>query len=458
MIGLVVDNPKRDLNGLVLVSYELAARGVSSALVPMYQQGVEVPLLGLNAVVLNYARPNNRPLIESYKRLGLSVFILDTEGGILSAAGLDSPSNWARVFRESGIASYIDGYFFWGEEVGRAFERESALPLERIHVTGCPRFDFCHEPLRQILDFPRSGYILVNTNFSGINPYFTPSESEEREVFVAAGWEPGYVDTMLGDMRKAFAGYLDAIEHLARALPHQAVLIRPHPFENSKLYDDRFVGLANVIVDGRENVHNAISRSRCVVHLNCGTAIESVMMERVPLSLEFLNSDRLRDHAPLPSRVSYHVADPADLVRAVEDIETIARSFPFREHYRRFIQTWFHLGDGAAASRIAQVLASACKSPPVRNIAASFGSGFARPSPMQRLQGLAASILGPKRIASLRARHESTRRSKEFSIGEVEAILQKLAGTSPRNRGAQAIPTRHPATKALMSSIAILPG
>src|SRR5207249_797028 len=39
--GLIVDNPKRDPDGLVLLSRQLAIRGTSSALVPMYQQGIE---------------------------------------------------------------------------------------------------------------------------------------------------------------------------------------------------------------------------------------------------------------------------------------------------------------------------------------------------------------------------------------------------------------------------------
>src|SRR5438552_18806533 len=117
MIGLIVDNPKRDLDGLVLVSRELAIRGTSSALVPMYQQGVEITLLGLNAVVINYARPNNRALIEGYKAMGLSVFVLDTEGGVLSRSGSDYPATWAPRFRESELGPLIDGYFFWGSGV-----------------------------------------------------------------------------------------------------------------------------------------------------------------------------------------------------------------------------------------------------------------------------------------------------------------------------------------------------
>ena len=128
MIGLVVDNPKRDLDGLVLLSRQLAARGISSALVPMYQQGIEIPLLDVNAVVLNYARPNNRALIESYKAMGLSVFVLDTEGGVLSSAGLDSPDNWARRFQESGARAIRRRLFFLGRGSGAGIPARPRAP------------------------------------------------------------------------------------------------------------------------------------------------------------------------------------------------------------------------------------------------------------------------------------------------------------------------------------------
>jgi len=42
-IGLVVDHPKRDLAGSVLLAYQLARRSASVVIVPMYEQAVDVP-------------------------------------------------------------------------------------------------------------------------------------------------------------------------------------------------------------------------------------------------------------------------------------------------------------------------------------------------------------------------------------------------------------------------------
>src|SRR3979411_3101357 len=79
-VCLIVDNPLRDLEGLVLLGRELATRGVKVTLVPMYEQGFDVPALQPDLVLLNYTRPNNADLIKAYKRAGILVGILDTEG------------------------------------------------------------------------------------------------------------------------------------------------------------------------------------------------------------------------------------------------------------------------------------------------------------------------------------------------------------------------------------------
>ena len=44
-VCLLVDNPLRDLEGLVLLGWQLAAKGATVTLVPMYEQGFDVPAL-----------------------------------------------------------------------------------------------------------------------------------------------------------------------------------------------------------------------------------------------------------------------------------------------------------------------------------------------------------------------------------------------------------------------------
>src|SRR6516165_918795 len=169
-IGLVVDHPHRDLEGSVLLARRLVARGGEPVLVPMYQQGIEQALLGLDAIVVNYYRPNTASALRRWRADGLATFVLDTEGGVLSESGHDSPPAFASALARLHVADGVDGYLFWGEKLARAVRDIGALPAERIAVTGCPRFDLCAEPWRRRLGPRGADYVLINTNFSLINP------------------------------------------------------------------------------------------------------------------------------------------------------------------------------------------------------------------------------------------------------------------------------------------------
>ena len=59
---------------------------------------------------------------------------------------------------------------------------------ERLEVTGCPRYDYCSAPWSALLEYIERDFVLVNTNFSAINPQFSRSAEDEIEVFIRTGW------------------------------------------------------------------------------------------------------------------------------------------------------------------------------------------------------------------------------------------------------------------------------
>src|SRR3546814_3779095 len=80
LVCLIVDNPLRDLNGLILLAYFLARRNLDVWLVPMYEQWAEINAIRPDAVMVNYIRGNNRNHVISYLRSGMTVGVLETEG------------------------------------------------------------------------------------------------------------------------------------------------------------------------------------------------------------------------------------------------------------------------------------------------------------------------------------------------------------------------------------------
>jgi len=403
-------------------------------------------------VVMNYARPVNRALTEGYAQAGIAVYVLDTEGGVLADDGPSTPARQATYVAESGYADLLAGYFFWGPVLRDAFAARGVLPDERLHLTGCPRFDFAAPSLRALHPPRRTGHVLVNTNYPAINPRFVAGR-DDAGALRAVGYDADYVDRLLDDTRRIMAGLIATVRRLAGELPDQLFVLRPHPFESEAVYHQAFAGLANVSVEGQGDVIEALKGARALLHVNCGTAIEAIMLEVPPLSLEFLNTSHMRAHASLPSRASVSIDDPAELVAAIADG---CPRFDPRARHAEFVEPWFHLNDGRAAERVAFILArdlAGARRGTGSGLLRSLQASRARPSAGQRLQALAGNILGTHGAGGLRTWGQPRRREKRFAAADVDGLLQAL-GEGPA-APPKAVRARHPLTKAPLASLVI---
>jgi len=426
-LGFVVDHPRRDLPGAATFAHAAASRGCDTYLIPMYEQGTDVPLLPLDALVVNYARPANTDLVKTYTSEGLPVFVLDTEGGILTETGTNTPERLGSLLKERGFDQTLAGYFFWGSRLRDAFSGRSGLPDDKLVVTGCPRFDYASSRWRAALTHPRRDFVLMNASFPLVNPLFATDTATEQAAVVSAGWDAQYISALTREITEAFVQFKLTTGRLARDLPGQTFLVRPHPFENHETYEREFAGLPNVVVDGAGSVLNVIANSTCLVHLNCSTAVEAVMLDKLPISLEFLNTPRMLGHAPLPSRISQHATSYEELADMVSRPREYAAKFPFVERYRDSIHPWFHANDGAAAERVVDaILARIGPRTAPTSVTRSLSASRTSLRLSQRMQSLAANVFGSLATGTIRARMKAVRREKFFSARDVSQPLDGL--------------------------------
>ncbi len=443
-----------------MLGHALAKHGVETALIPLYDQAVDVPLLGLDGLIINYARPVNLELVRGYKDSGLPVWVLDTEGGVLADDGANSPQRLATYIRDSGYSKLLAGYFFWGGTLHEAFVRHSGMDVRQLHLTGCPRFDFAATRWRGLLKHDRKGYILINANFTLVNPLFAKSPEEELRTLIAAGWKEDYIEKLVADSKQILANFIDAVNRLASRFPERQFMLRPHPFENAERYRTAFVDTDNVEVDGLGSVLNVIQNSECVLHLNCGTSIEAIMLDKLPLAMEFLNTPHMSQHSTLPSRVSLRADTEQQLYEYISDIPGASRRFDFGSRYREQIHPWFYLNDGFAADRVAGALiasldkrgATGSRSSIRRSLASS--RRVSRTS--QRAQAVIANLFGSRLTGQLRATLQPKRAAKQLHRMDIANVLGSLAlheGVGTRRVDL----ARHPMTGMPLSSVLIRP-
>jgi surface carbohydrate biosynthesis protein len=458
-VGLILDNPRRDLRGTLLVAHQLLRRGHEVSVIPMYLQGTDVPLLGLDGILVNFVRSKNLELLRAYKAMGLRVFVLDTEGGNLSLDGANAPAQWGRRLREDGVGEVVDHYFLWGRALHEAFCAESGLPASRLHVTGCPRYDVCHPRWQPLIRSSGAPYVLVNTNFPAINPVFNKTRQEESRAYVEAGWDAAYVEAFFSELAALFERYLSVLRELFRDNAQQRFLVRPHPFENEAAYRERLSDLGNVVVDSRGDVFDALGNASCLIHLNCTTAVEACLMGRASISLEFLNTDLLKRHWPLPSTVSHCARDVQEVHDLIRSPERLAGAGASAEVMAR-IEPWFHTADGEAGARVAALIDRVLREDGPRDrpysIGRSLRSSRERPRPAQVLQGALGNLLGSRRVGRLRGLQDESRRRKEVPLDTVRTGLREI-GQCNGGEGAEVAYARHPWTRQPLATIQVTP-
>lgn len=424
-VCIVVDNPLRDLDGAVLLARQLTASGYKATLVPMYDQGFVIPALKPDMVVLNYFRKNNLELVRLYKKLGIVVAVVDTEG--LTA----SPEHYAQLIHSVGSMELVDLYCVWGRGQYEAVRACGELADSRLVLTGCQRNDFASYPWRAALRSHREAdYVLINTNFPVANPRFSAGQSAEIETMLGNNVKRSFAEQFVRDNVEVCEKVKSTIARLAHDFPHQRFVLRPHPFERLEGYVE-LSQLNNVEVIQEGTSFEWLACAKLLLHLNCSTAIEATMLGVPALSLEWLNKDTLR--LKTAGDVSTPLSSYADLADAIRhSIAGLAFAPPSKETLQK-IEDSYHLIDGRASERICSAI-QRCFEANVEKLSQPLKSckrGF-RAKVIHALR-LLIGLNGAVKVQQLifRRKYAEKRESKKLDPGVVRDILDRLHNAAP---------------------------
>lgn len=423
-IGLVVDHPIRDLDGLCLVAQMLVERGHEAVLMPFYSQHFDLPNLRLDAIVLNYARPANLALAEAAAARGIALCVLDTEGGLIPEDGPTSASGIARFLRRSGLDKRLALYLFWGQKLRDRVVAESALDPARAIVTGCPRFDLAHSPYEKPRQKGR-GKVLVNTNFPVVNAARVQGYDSGGSIDAQALRDVGFGERDIADLamnvRTVMQRMIETIRALAIARSARQFVVRPHPFERMEPYEAALTDLPNITVERSGTAMEALEAADCLLHVNCTTAIEACLVGVPPISLDFINAPLLSAMARLPGEISHRADGIAETLAMIDRAHKLPAAPAIDQ-----ILPFFGPLDGKAAQRVAEILGNAPLQSP----------GAQSAKPRRRLATLAGRVIGSSAIERARTLLEPSRAIKAFTASDVRSRIDRFAkahGTKAAN-------------------------
>jgi surface carbohydrate biosynthesis protein len=211
--------------------------------------------------------------------------------------------------------------FAWGDDNADLWRRSSAYHGAPIYVAGNPRIDllrpellpfFAEETAR--LKQTYGDIILVNSNFASVNHY-VPDGAELARTRISGDRALAFHDGAMDYRARLLEQFLTMVPALARAFPDATIVVRPHPSENQRLWQDRTADCNNVVVRHEGNIVPWLIAARAVVHNGCTTAIEAGLINKATIAYQPISSEAFDIHRP--NQVSHRVSSIEELCGAI---------------------------------------------------------------------------------------------------------------------------------------------
>ena len=382
-IALIVDNPYRDLPGLVLVAWRLCQSGATCFLVPINQRNYEIWRLAPDFVLLSYLRENNEGFTRAVMDAGMQVAVLDSEGSIFSLTAAEaslpepvlarrSANNFSPNFEEYAVTmakdpalrSQVTSLMAWSPSFAEYASKAGWYRPEQIVVTGTPRIDYYASPWREVArqssmsdrKYPEP-MILFNGGFPLANPAFQTIEGEV-EVMVSVSYERAYVEQLQRAQQASMHGFVAAANAVARRFPDTTVIYRPHPFEKEDTYKTLLEPLPNLHLVKDGTVEGWLSRAKAMIHWGSSTAVDASVCGVPAFTLGWLPRAL---SVPIVDDLSVRCETPDELTGALEAVLSDRFVVPpwVKDSVERAVEEAYYKVDGCAHQRVAEAILDA---------------------------------------------------------------------------------------------------
>jgi surface carbohydrate biosynthesis protein len=356
-LGIIVDNPLRDLAGSILLAYELSNNNVDCYLIPMNLVDKELWVLDIDFLLMNYVRTANSRFISKLIKANIDFGILDTEGGVIDM------ESFFQSIGDKKLSSKASLYCSWGSFQATELCQRGYYKKKNTLVTNNPRLDFYNESFikneisRLPEKFLNSEYILINTAFTIYNPKFKSIEREKKMYINYFGRTKEEINDKINAEKIAIRELISLIKKISNIYPNLNFILRPHPFEGLKLYQDAFRNYVRVDVIQEDTVVKWIAGAKGVINYNCSTSYEAGLLGVPSFFPSYFQNIKPIEQIFKTSIMCY---SEADLLEKIKLLLNGGNVFPdnYSNDFNYIQNKWFMENDGNAHARVAESVLS----------------------------------------------------------------------------------------------------
>lgn len=322
MLFLPIETKVREYHGKLLLSLVAAEKGFEVILggqrnvvetVHHYERGIYLD---------KSVASTKRKWSKWCEKLGLTNVVHDEEGLVYFD---DDIYHELRICKE--VLDRTTLFFTWGQAQQKTILGKLPACAHLLSPVGNPRFDMMRSEIRRFYSSAsekltdRYGrIILINTNFGYYN-HHNGVEAERKRLnhYPIAQKRPEFFDGWINAQEKMFYHFKEMLPKLCRKFPEHTIILRPHPSENKKVWENITDSLPNCHVNSDGNVLEWIYSSEVLIHFNCTTAIEAYLLDVPAIAYRPESLDSYEQ--VLPNKLSIKAGDLDELLFFVKQAQ-----------------------------------------------------------------------------------------------------------------------------------------
>jgi surface carbohydrate biosynthesis protein len=429
-----VENQVRELDAKILLACVAAERGFSVIIGSRAFVHFEVASVPRGVYLAKSMRSLSNSMFRILRLLGHEIVAWEEE-----ALVHPPPDTYFTLRLSPTTIRNVSHVFAWGQENVDLLRQYPELPANMpIHITGNPRGDILRPEMRPYFDTEverlrnlYGDFILINTNFTDVNPFipniglFLPAKGpgeKSRLGQAGIGMSRQFAEGLWDHKQAILEDFQQLIPALEQAFPDLTIIVRPHPSENFKIYNDLAARCERVKVTNEGNVIPWLLAAKTMVHNGCTTGLEAYVLGVPTISyLATFNEYYDYEFQGLPTKLSHQCFSFEELKRTLTQILAGELDVAEGEERKALIDYYLAAQNGRlACERIVDVLEESGygkKQPPASPIG-TYVQGWALTKLKAAVTNLNMRRPGPNRLAY------HNHRFPEISVAEIE---QKVA-------------------------------
>ena len=338
-IYLILEVKKSELDSRCLLAIKACLQGYSVMISKKESFYKNKNFLQTGYVFLKSCGPSYHEEIKKIKKLGHLICVMDEEG-IMYFSAEDYKER--RIFKKN--LDYLDYIFTWGKDDHKIVTQSLHEYENKIFKTGSPRIDILKKPANKIyydeakeIKKQHKQFFLFNTFFTFTNHFYTNDKKKYLKTLQSVGFSKDSLVYKNGvEMKnlqtKLLKETVNFVEQFAKKFSDKKLIIRPHPSESHKIWEDLSSKFKNIeaIYDERSACSWMLA-SEFTISSNCTTSVEAFILDKLNYNFRPYKNERVE--FKLPKITSINISSTEEMIKKIEDFNNSNTDHDtFRKH------------------------------------------------------------------------------------------------------------------------------